>query len=123
MDTATPEGTPFQRLLVGVDGSDHGLQAAQVAARLARALGACRKPLDGKPLSADSRAYRATRLAPDVIWSTVQGAGAMNSGGDAAAVSLNGTVRVTNREAPGSHRPQASSEGLPSTCWKEWTEL
>src|SRR2546426_3933762 len=40
MDTATPEGSPFKRLLVGVDGSDHGLQAAHVAARLAQALGA-----------------------------------------------------------------------------------
>jgi hypothetical protein len=46
----------------------------------------------------------------------VQGAGALSGGGDAAAMSLNGTVRVTNREAPGSHRPQASSEGRPSSC-------
>jgi hypothetical protein len=45
-------------------------------------------------------------VAPDVIWSTVQGVGAMSRGGDAAAASLNGTVRVTNREAPGSHRPR-----------------
>jgi hypothetical protein len=47
----------------------------------------------------------------------------MSSGADAAAVSLNGTVRVTNREAPGSHRPQASSEGLPSTCRERVNEL
>jgi hypothetical protein len=66
--------------------------------------------------AADSRAYRATRAAPDAIWSTVQGAGAESSVGGAAAVSLTGTVRVTDREAPGSHRPQASSEGLPSSC-------
>lgn len=31
---------PFKRILVAVDGSDHGLQAARAAARLARALGA-----------------------------------------------------------------------------------
>ena len=35
-----PGDTPFTRLLVAVDGSEHGLQAAHVAARLARTLGA-----------------------------------------------------------------------------------
>lgn len=37
--TAAPDA-PFQRVLVAVDGSDHGLHATRVAARLARALGA-----------------------------------------------------------------------------------
>ncbi len=32
--------SPFKRILVAVDGSDHGLQAARVAARLARSVGA-----------------------------------------------------------------------------------
>ena len=32
--------TPFQRILVAVDGSEHALHATEVAARLARALGA-----------------------------------------------------------------------------------
>jgi nucleotide-binding universal stress UspA family protein len=31
---------PFERILVAVDGSDHGLHAARAAARLARGLGA-----------------------------------------------------------------------------------
>src|SRR5439155_19346622 len=57
-----------------------------------------------------------SRVAPDMISSTVQGGGAMSSGGDAAAVSLNGTVRVTNPRNAGSPRPQALSEGLPPTC-------
>jgi hypothetical protein len=34
-----------------------------------------RELLDREPLSPDSRAYRATRVAPDVIWSTARGAG------------------------------------------------
>jgi hypothetical protein len=33
-----------------------------------------RKPLDAAPVSADSRPHRATRVAPDVIWNTAQGA-------------------------------------------------
>jgi nucleotide-binding universal stress UspA family protein len=38
---ATPRHeTPFKRILVAVDGSDHGRHAALTAARLARALGA-----------------------------------------------------------------------------------
>src|SRR4030095_14487584 len=79
-----------------------------------------RESLAGEPLPADSRAYRATRVAPDVIPNTGQGAGAMSSGGNAAVMSLNGTVRVTNREASGSHRPQGSSEGRPSSCREGW---
>jgi signal transduction histidine kinase len=39
-----------------------------------------RELLDADALSADSRAHRATRVAPDVIWSTIQRAGAMSSG-------------------------------------------
>jgi nucleotide-binding universal stress UspA family protein len=39
MTTKTP-GTPFTRILVAVDGSDHGRSAARVASGLARALGA-----------------------------------------------------------------------------------
>jgi len=39
MTTATPP-TPFKRILVPVDGSDHGFHAARTAAHLARALGA-----------------------------------------------------------------------------------
>jgi nucleotide-binding universal stress UspA family protein len=35
-----PTGSGFQRILVAVDGSAHALDAARVAARLARALGA-----------------------------------------------------------------------------------
>lgn len=38
--SAGVEAPPFKHLLVAVDGSDHGLQAARVAARLARALSA-----------------------------------------------------------------------------------
>jgi nucleotide-binding universal stress UspA family protein len=38
--SADAEASPFKHLLVAVDGSDHGLQAARVAARLARALNA-----------------------------------------------------------------------------------
>src|SRR6516225_802637 len=60
-----------------------------------------RELLDSEPRSADSRAYRATRVAPDVIRSTVQGARTMSSGGNAAAVSLTGTVRVTNPRSAG----------------------
>jgi nucleotide-binding universal stress UspA family protein len=37
--TPAPD-TPFERILVAVDGSDHGFHAARAAARLARALGA-----------------------------------------------------------------------------------
>lgn len=37
---STPSDSPFTRILVAVDGSDHGFQAARVAARLARAVGA-----------------------------------------------------------------------------------
>jgi hypothetical protein len=40
-------------------------------------------------------------VAPDVILNTGQRAGAMSSGGDAAAVSLNGTVGVTNPRSTG----------------------
>ncbi len=41
MDTpGTPGLTPFKRLLVAVDGSEHGLHAVRVAVRLATALGA-----------------------------------------------------------------------------------
>ena len=36
----TPPGAPFRRILVAVDGSEHGLQAARTAAALTRALGA-----------------------------------------------------------------------------------
>lgn len=39
MTTPAPD-VPFKRLLVPVDGSDHGFHAARTAARLARALGA-----------------------------------------------------------------------------------
>ena len=39
MTTPAPD-IPFKRLLVPVDGSDHGFHAARTAARLARALGA-----------------------------------------------------------------------------------
>lgn len=38
--SAGAETYPFRRLLVAVDGSDHGLEAARAAARLARALDA-----------------------------------------------------------------------------------
>jgi nucleotide-binding universal stress UspA family protein len=40
MSIGGAEGSPFQRLLVAVDGSEHGLHAARVAARLAHALNA-----------------------------------------------------------------------------------
>jgi hypothetical protein len=59
---------------------------------------------------ADSQAHRATGVAADLILNT-----RTERGGDAAAVSPHGTVDVTNLEAPGSDRPQASSEGLLST--------
>ncbi len=35
-----PSPSPFRRILVAVDGSEHGLRAARAGARLARALGA-----------------------------------------------------------------------------------
>ena len=90
-------------------------RAADPACAVLRAP-AGRELLDGEPLSADSPAHRATRVAPDVIWSTVQGAGAMSSGGDAAAVSLKDTGGVTKPGSTGSHRPQGSPEGLRSAC-------
>jgi hypothetical protein len=40
-------------------------------------------------------------VAPDVIWSTAKGAGAISSGGHVAAASLNGAVRVTNARGAG----------------------
>jgi hypothetical protein len=40
-----------------------------------------RKLLDGEPLSADSRAHRAARVAPDVIESPTRGSGIMRKAG------------------------------------------
>src|SRR5437867_2127284 len=42
-------------------------------------------PVDGKPLSSDSPAHRATRLAPHVIERPTSGAGAMRSAGRGAS--------------------------------------
>jgi len=42
----------------------------------------------------------------------------MSSGGDAVAVSLVWHGQMTKWRRTGSHRPQASPEGLPSTCWE-----
>jgi len=71
---------------------------------------ACRGPLDAAPVSADSRAHRATRVASDLIWNLVQGAEEMSSDrGPRLAVPLNDTPRS---DAHSEGRAAAQATGI-----------
>src|SRR5439155_19633597 len=58
---------------------------------------ACRKPLDAAPVRTDPRAYRATRMAPDLIERRIDRTRAMR-GNELARVFLKPTAGLTDPE-------------------------
>jgi hypothetical protein len=76
-----------------------------------------REPLDGKPLSADSRAHRATRVVSDVIERTAAVENRIDAGGSVPAVGVRG------RQGSGARGViAAGTEGTARVTCREWTE-
>src|SRR5439155_13441397 len=76
-----------------------------------------RKLLDGEPLSADSPAHRAARVAPDVIGRTAQAGSRIGAGGGVSEVCSHGQQAFAARDVSG-----AGASRTARGTYREWAE-